>query len=203
MFKIIISNILVLAAFISWSQSTTLKTTTIGTQTFTSENCTTSSFNNGEVIPEAKSEAEWKAFAAANKPAWCYYNFSKANEKYGKLYNRFAIVDPRGIAPKGFHVPTAEEYESLIETVGEEVANLKATTTWASGTTGNNKLKFNALASGSISKTGISLYQGEATSWWTTSEEEGQFWIITLDNASISTVEGEAGDGYCIRFIKD
>ena len=43
--------------------------------------------------------------------AWCYYNFDAKNgKKYGKLYNFAAVKDPRGIAPKGFHIPTYLEY---------------------------------------------------------------------------------------------
>lgn len=32
-------------------------------------------------------------------------------KKFGKLYNVEAVFDKRGIAPKGFHIPTSLEYQ--------------------------------------------------------------------------------------------
>eukprot|EP01036_Dinobryon_divergens_P037733 gene37733-49418_t len=47
--------------------------------------------------------------------AWCYYNSDPANGRiYGKLYNWYAVTDPRGIAPTGWHVPTDAEWSSII-----------------------------------------------------------------------------------------
>ncbi len=31
------------------------------------------------------------------------------------MYNHYAVVDPRGLAPVGFHIPTFAEYTTLIE----------------------------------------------------------------------------------------
>ena len=32
---------------------------------------------------------------------------------YGKIYNWYAVHDPRGLAPKGFHIPSNEEWTVL------------------------------------------------------------------------------------------
>jgi uncharacterized protein (TIGR02145 family) len=55
------------------------------------------------------------------QPAWCYYyNSSDYGEKYGKLYNWFAVNDPRGLAPEGFHIPTDSEWTTLTSYFGRE-----------------------------------------------------------------------------------
>jgi uncharacterized protein (TIGR02145 family) len=89
------------------------KSVTIGTQVWMKENLNVSTFRNGEPIPEAKTAEEWKAAGEAKQPAWCYYdNDPKNGAKYGKLYNWYAVNDPRGIAPVGWHVPNNSEWDN-------------------------------------------------------------------------------------------
>ena len=73
----------------------TYKTVTIGEQTWMAENLNVSKFRNGDEIPEAKTNEEWIKAGNEGKPAWCYYENIPANgEKYGKLYNWYAVTDP-------------------------------------------------------------------------------------------------------------
>ena len=96
--------------------TTNLKSVVIGTQTWTTENLNVSTFRNGDPIPEAKTKEEWKKADGKRVPAWCNYNFEAKNgEKYGKLYNWYAVNDPRGLAPFGFHVSSANEWGDLFE----------------------------------------------------------------------------------------
>jgi len=49
---------------------------------------------------------EWRKYGKLKKTAWCYHeNNQKNKKKIGKIYNGFAVNDPRGICPKGFHIP--------------------------------------------------------------------------------------------------
>ena len=113
---------------------------TIGTQTWTSKNLDVSKFRNGEVIPLAKTDAEWVLAGQNKQPAWCYYENKTANDTtYGKLYNWFAVNDARGLAPKGYHIPTDAEWTTLTDYLGgESVAGtkMKSTSGWGSYTTG-------------------------------------------------------------------
>jgi uncharacterized protein (TIGR02145 family) len=87
---------------------------TIGDQIWMAVNLDVSKFRNGDVIYEAKTNEEWENAESNETPAWCYYqNDPKNGKKYGKLYNHFAVVDPRGLAPKGWHVPTDREWKNL------------------------------------------------------------------------------------------
>ena len=119
------------------------QTVTIGTQVWTTKNLNVTTFRNGESIPQAKTNEEWILAYENNQPAWCYYNNDAANgAKYGILYNWFAVNDPRGLAPAGFHIPTDAEWDALITFLGgESVAGkkMKSTSGWESYTTGGYK----------------------------------------------------------------
>ncbi len=100
---------------------------TIGTQTWTTLNLDVAIFRNGDAIPQAKTDEEWKAAGENKQAAWCYYdNDPKNGAKYGKLYNWYAVNDARGIAPMGWHVPTDQEWTVLSTFLGgEDVAGKK------------------------------------------------------------------------------
>jgi uncharacterized protein (TIGR02145 family) len=92
------------------------KTVNIGKQVWMTQNLNVSTFRNGDPIQEAKSAQEWKAAYDNKEPAWCYYdNDPKNGNKYGKLYNYYAVSDPRGVAPTGFHIPSVSEFKELEE----------------------------------------------------------------------------------------
>ncbi len=88
----------------------------IGDQKWMSKNLNVSTFRNGDQILEAKSDSEWKIAGEKKIPSFCYLDFNEANgEKYGKLYNWYAVNDSRGLAPSGFHIPTVDEWIELGE----------------------------------------------------------------------------------------
>jgi uncharacterized protein (TIGR02145 family) len=102
------------------------KTVKIGDQVWMAENLNVSTFNNGDPIPHAKTNEEWIRAGENKQPAWCYYNNDpiKGN-KYGKLYNWYAVSDARGLAPVGYHLPTRVELETLEDFLGRDEASNK------------------------------------------------------------------------------
>jgi uncharacterized protein (TIGR02145 family) len=93
----------------------------IGEDIWMKKNLDVDCFRNGDLIPNIESAEEWEAAAVNGQPAWCYYyNSSDYGEKYGKLYNWFAVNDPRGLAPEGFHIPTDSEWTTLTSYFGRE-----------------------------------------------------------------------------------
>jgi hypothetical protein len=112
--KIYLSTILCLYigffSFNSFSQNS-IK---IGKLIWMTQNLNVSTFRNGDAIPEAKNKLEWLNAVKAKKPAWCFKDFdSKNGVKYGKLYNYYAVEDPRGLAPKGWLIPHDEHIYDL------------------------------------------------------------------------------------------
>lgn len=76
-------------------------------------------FRNGDPIPEARTDEEWQQAVASKQAAWCYYNNDSAfGKKHGKLYNWYALVDPRGLAPEGWSIADDQEWTNLTNCFG-------------------------------------------------------------------------------------
>jgi uncharacterized protein (TIGR02145 family) len=146
------------------------QTVTIGTQVWTTKNLNVTTFSNGELIPQAKTDSEWKSAAENNQPAWCYYDNDSSNGiKYGILYNWFAVNDPRGIAPEGFHIPTNAEWDTLVAFLGgEDIAGkkVKSTSGWNKLGNGTNSTGFSGLPGGNRYYDGNYTNIGEGACWW-------------------------------------
>jgi uncharacterized protein (TIGR02145 family) len=98
------------------AKSDNIETVKIGAQEWTTKNLDVTKYRNGDVIPEVKDPNVW---ASLKKGAWCYYNNDPKNGSiYGRLYNWYAVNDPRGLAPEGFHIPSVAELTTLNDYLG-------------------------------------------------------------------------------------
>lgn len=116
----------------------------IGSQIWMKQNLNVSKFRNGELIQEARTQEEWQYANDNQIAAWCYLdNDPKNGAKLGKLYNWYAVMDPRGLAPLGWHVAKADDIVTLIDKeLKNDVANkLKATYGWPPTKTGGVERK--------------------------------------------------------------
>jgi uncharacterized protein (TIGR02145 family) len=124
----------------------------IGSQTWAAKNLNVDHFRNGDAIPEVRTHEEWKAAGNAGIPAWSYYdNDPDKDRPFGKLYNWFAVHDPRGLAPAGWHIPSNEEWVKLIDNLGGGRASnnkLKHTSGWTDDGNGTNESGFAGLPGG-------------------------------------------------------
>ncbi len=145
----------------------------IGTQRWAIANLNVSTFRNGDSIPQVKSNKDWVAAGDAGKPAWCYYNNNPAfGAKYGKLYNWYAVNDPRGLAPEGWVLASDEDWAKLANNTGGQNAgeNLKSGTGWTEGNNGSNKSGFIGLPGGYRIENGLFQNVGSIGIWWSTTE---------------------------------
>jgi uncharacterized protein (TIGR02145 family) len=126
---------------ILYSTSGYAQTVTIGSQVWASKNLNVSTYRNGEIIPHVQDQNAW---AKLTTGAWCYYDNDPSNEaKYGKLYNWYAVNDPRGLAPVGFHIPTHEEWLTLTDYLGGEAlagGKMKSENGWNNYNTKSSKI---------------------------------------------------------------
>ena len=147
----------------------------IGNQVWMSKNLDVDKFRNGDLVPQAKTKEEWEKAGKNKQPAWCYYdNDSTNNEKYGKLYNWYAVNDPRGLAPEGWHVPSFAECTILSVFLGGEkdflgrqeaaATKLKSKLGWNKNET--NESGFNASPAGLRSFEGSFAGLGSAALFW-------------------------------------
>jgi uncharacterized protein (TIGR02145 family) len=184
----------------------------IGKQDWMVYNLDVSTYRNGDPIMEAKSKEEWEKAERDKKPAYCYNRFEgMKNEKYGKLYNWYAVNDPRGLAPEGFHIPTHEEWSRLIKFLGKDKTCLKmqSMTGWPYHTATDvyNQSGFSALPVGiEVITAAYNLTAGNTTAWWTSTESSAELsWCRELNstNNTVGTWSHSKGDGLSVRAIKD
>ena len=170
----------------------------VGEQIWMTENLNVDKFRNGDLIPHAKTDSEWQSARDNRKPAWCYFENNPVNgEKYGKLYNWFAVNDPRGLAPKGWHVPSYDEWKQLNK------KGMKSDNGWNNERSNDDKSSgFSALPGGCRIHWGKFSVAGEFAFWW--SSEGGQMFAFGVELRSYARIEQyDKGDGLSVRCIKD
>jgi uncharacterized protein (TIGR02145 family) len=100
-------------------------------QEWMAENLRTTTYANGDPIPNVTDNTAWLQLTTG---AWVHcLNNSSYENPYGKLYNWYAVVDPRNVCPTGWHVPTDGEWTVLSDYLGgESVAGgkMKSTSGW-------------------------------------------------------------------------
>lgn len=183
-------------------------TVKISDQVWMAENLNVNTFRNGDTIPEARSILEWERFADSGKPAWCYYDaVSNANSRLGKLYNWYAVTDPRGLAPKGWHVPSTSEWNELINNLGgmpKAGEKMQTINVWKERDDNNDG--FSAVPAGFRGVNGTFYYRGEAAYWWTSDSDnikESKFYTLDFNNNSLYYSFSGKRNGMSIRCIKD
>lgn len=151
---------------------------TIGKQEWMKENLNVDKFRNGDPIPQAKTVSEWLKAGKNGQPAWCYYNNDPANgAKYAKLYNWYAVNDPRGLAPIGWRIPSDDDWGALTKYLGgSDNASIKIKTTFAwQRANGTNESGFSGLPGGFRSDSGSFENIGKSARWWSSTETNKDF----------------------------
>lgn len=171
-----------------------------------SSNLNVSKYANGDEIPEITGATAW---ANATEGAWCYYDNDPANEAlYGKLYNWYAINDPRGLAPNGWRVPKLNDFLLLQSCSGNDASKLASTDSayWVNGA-GTNELLFDSRGAGSRVDSGGSYIfnsRGEANIFWCSdnlSTDANWFSIDNYGTFDFHSSTYNKNTGYSIRLI--
>lgn len=168
-------------------------------------------------IFQAKSREEWNKANSEKNPAWVYLDLNEDNgKKYGKLYNWYAVNDPRGLAPDGWKVPSKEDFEKLISNLGgykEAIKKLKSKDGWGLFGGSTNESGFNALPAG-VFWAPSGTTGGELTNFWTSTEmekrEDSAFFMLLLKDNVDPTYEHlkgiiggqEKNTGFSVRLIQ-
>jgi uncharacterized protein (TIGR02145 family) len=149
-------------------------TVAIGTHIWAVVNLNVNTFRNGDTIPEAKTNKEWVEAGASGKPAWCYYNNDPAiGLKYGKLYNWYALNDPRGLAPAGWTLPGDADWATLVNNLGGQGAagsKMKSNGRWNGGNNGTDESGFTGFPGGYRVENGTFVNIGDIGIWWSSEE---------------------------------
>jgi uncharacterized protein (TIGR02145 family) len=216
------------------NSSIKFKSVKIGEQIWMSENLNVSNFRNGDPIPQSKSLDEWLNAEKSKQPSWCYYeNDTKNGKKYGKLYNYYAVNDGRGLAPKGWKIPTDKEWGVLTDFLGgrgiagEKMKSIKGwdkyeVINYDNGShtgklnlgSGTNESGFSALPGGflfcedyyseSLTFTFENIRNG--CGWWSSTEyDEITAYVRTISNQKnyVYISNHMKGNGLSVRCIKE
>ena len=188
----------------------TYTTIKIGTQVWTVENLKVTKYRNGDPIPNITDDEAW-----GNLTSGAYCNLGNDPNQaavYGRLYNWAAVNDPRQLAPLGWHVPTDDEWTTLIAYLGgEAVAGGKMKETgsghWCSPNVGaTNESGFTAVPAGVRSWEYGFLMGCDWGLLWSATEAEpttAYHRFLFSDDAGINRVDNNKKSGMSVRCIKD
>ena len=199
------SLLFILASFVEDK----VETVKIGNQEWMSRNLDVKQFRNGEPIPHAKTDEEWEKAGEQGKPAWCYYNNDPSSgENFGILYNYYAVIDSRGLAPEGWKVPTIKDYKSLLSHLGgkEQFCDkIKSKEGWKEGGSGSNESGFNGLPAGGRDLFGNFYAQGAFSGWWLAPQntgEKGNKRSMVCSNVYVGRNLNDKRNGFSVRCLK-
>jgi uncharacterized protein (TIGR02145 family) len=190
----------------------TYKTVKIGTQWWMAENLKTTKYLNGDLIGTT-TPATLDIFGESTpKYQWSYDGDESNVATYGRLYTWFAITDSRNVCPRGWHVPTDEEWTTLTDYLGgESVAGgkLKETgsTHWLNAT-GTNESGFTALPGGIRNSFGYFYIIGAQGYWWSATEYDvypfcAWYRYLNLYTNNVLRYGDSEKVGYSVRCLKD
>ncbi len=205
------------------------KTIVIGTQEWMAENLNTSIYRNGDAIPTGLSNDEWTNTINTQQGAWAYYNNDASYAcPYGKLYNWYACVDPRGLCPTGWHVPSDEEWSVLVKYLDpaadttcllcsqsaiaggmmKSIGTIEAVTgLWNSPNEGaTNSSGFSGLPGGYRNYFGDYYYMGTNGYWWSSTEDgPNGAWnrYLVYNDPLVGRWMNSTPDGWGVRCLRD
>ena len=184
------------------------QTVTIGTQVWMAENLKVTHYRNGDSIPNVPGGLAWDALVEG-----AYCNFDNSLDTvavYGRLYNWYAVNDPRNIAPEGWHVPSHSEWQTLVWSFDANAGGqLKeaGTTHWVSPNKGaTNESGFTALPAGMCGYQGHYIGMPQETWFWSSSEyntSRARELELTAYDSLYSLSDLGKYSGLSVRCIKD
>jgi len=189
----------------SKSNFTTIK---IGTQTWMSENLNVTKFRNGDVVLEAQTDELWIKAAEQKVAAWCYYDNDPTQTK---LYNWYAVNDPRGLAPEGYHVPDEDDWSTLVNHLGGETVagpKLKFASSWGDLTSvvyAKNNFAAEPLGWRKTSKEGIAFTKEGAFFWCSTALSLKYAWTryLIYKSNDVKSYCYPKSSGLSVRCVKN
>jgi uncharacterized protein (TIGR02145 family) len=190
-------------------------------QEWMSENLQTANYRNGDPITTGLDNSTWHTASAG---AFAIYDNDLANDAiYGKLYNWYAVTDPRHVCPTNWHEPTDSEWSVLINYLdpnsngGDIYPNtaggkMKSTSGWndfeGQSANGTNESGFSGQPGGNrFADYGQFTSIGQYGYWWSSTESTSTgAWTRGLGYDSGSSVgrgSNNKRNGFSVRCLRD
>lgn len=139
--------------------------------------------------------------------SWCYSNDPENCALYGRLYTWTAAKE---VCPVGWHLPSKEEWNTLIENLGGKAvagSRMKTNIGWNCSAHQTEKSSgFNALPNGYRLSDQLFELIGTNAYWWSSTEyDETEIWVFGLDCAfnGIYKFDYNYNAGFGVRCIED
>jgi uncharacterized protein (TIGR02145 family) len=179
-------------------------------QEWMAENLRTTTYRNGDPIPNVTYNTQWQSLTSG---AWAHYNHDSQYENpYGKLYNWYAVNDPRNVCPVGWHVPTDGEYTLLTDYLGgASVAGGKMKSTGTQywqipNQDATNESGFSGLPGGLRLSDGTFYNVGYGGDWWSSTVlSTSSAWDRYLDYSYgfVDRSSPSKQHGFSVRCLRD
>ena len=173
-------------------------------------NLAVTKYRNGDAIDgPIFTQAQWVAKDAAQEGAYCVYEDYDGNKvTYGILYNKWAVIDSRGLAPIGFKVPNLTEWTAIANS--NSMTQQKSINFWANNP-GNNLSGLNVKPGGyrvAASTSNDFVDITSAAYYWTSDAAAGSNtpFVKYLDTtAATADVSGQTDTkaGMSVRVVAD
>ncbi len=202
-------------------------TVLIGSQCWMAENLKTTTYNNNLPIPNVTETGDWLSLTTgayvwqSNDISW--------KDLYGALYNWWAIDNPAGLCPTGWHVPEDDEWTVLTDFIGgmgsphgNELKSCRQVNSplggdclttehprWNYADThyGTNDYFFSVFPGGFRSIFGGGFWDiGDTGNWWTSTEsstDEAVRRAIGDEWGGVYEYNSDKRYGFSVRCIKD
>lgn len=180
----------------------------VGANIWQTQNLASPVYQNGDTIPYIEDAALW---GKTRTGAYTFYNHNDSLANiYGYLYNGYAVLDSRGLCPKGWHVANEQDWQNLISKhQGKELAalHLKSKKYWLHP---HKKIyfenTFSALPGGNRKENGDFNGLGLSGTFWTATEVDSTHLLAYYMNTAHSKVGNNVGDknnALSCRCVKD
>lgn len=150
-------------------QSKTYAIVKIGTQYWMAENLATTFFSDGSAI-ELCTGNQMDAWKANTTGAYhiLHDDAENAGAIYGYMYNGYAVMSDKGLAPEGWEIPTYDQWSALKKYGGSASSNYKSDVedSWTDNLIGTNLTGFNALPGGYFDTTNGDQRDGNEIYFW-------------------------------------
>jgi uncharacterized protein (TIGR02145 family) len=188
------------------------ETIKIGTQVWMKQNLMTIHFRNGDPVPTTQNPTEDISEETDPIYQWTYNAVENNAFEYGRLYTWYAVTDPRGLCPEGWHVPTDADWVTLFKELGGiDAAGAQlmeaGTDHWpAPNTNTTNGSDFTAMPGGCRFYMWNFMYIDEIGYYWTSSPRnstDAYYYLFTSSPAKVQQATYNKKFGFSVRCVKD
>jgi uncharacterized protein (TIGR02145 family) len=169
----------------------------LGNQIWIRENLKVTLLNDGTEIKRVDDVVTWFFLS---EPVYCWYNKVDLDTVYGPLYNWLA-VNTNKLCPSGWHVPSWNDWMSLIDYFGGVAYRMSTTATKMK----NEVTGFAPLYGGELSNNNF-VGRNDIAKWWSSTPDPGGSISHALGLSRTNGIYFQLNqwcDGLSVRCVKD